>query len=458
VDPGSPWWIEDGNGVDTLEPPPPGAPASLDLRHSDSFTTTAGRSYPAGRLKRFFAGDLNRRLWDVPVRLPVLDLETIGGGLHPERMSGGKQTIGLRFLGRDGLEYEFRPIVKNPEGVLPRWMREGAVADALDDQMAAQFPFGAVVVSRLLDAVGVAAPRPVPAVMPNDPRLGQYRPMFAGRVGLFSVHPDEREGDRPGYGGYTRIIDSDDLYLDLGNNPGSSVDDRHFLRARLVDLLVGDWDRHSGQWRWGKDGTHWRAIPEDRDWAFARMDGLVGGLARIFVPRYVGFSAEYPAIGRLLEQADRIDHRVLNRLDRGQFLEVARQVQTTLTDSVIIHAVEALPPALLTLERENLVGALRARRDRLVEYADEFYLHVVKELRVFGFEHSADVVEFDQASREGARIRLRSGPSGPVRFERMIRREETREVVLFLDEGQDTIVGQRGLPFDVTVQKDARQE
>jgi hypothetical protein len=426
---------------------------------TDSFTTTAGRTYPAGRLKRFFAGDLNRHLWELPVRLPVLDLGSVGGGLHPVRITGGKQTVGLRLLGRNGLEYEFRPVVKNPATVLPRWMREGAVADALDDQMAAQFPFGAVVVAELLEAVGIQAPRPVPVVIPNDPRLGQYRAMFAGRVGLFSMHADEREGDRPGFGGYTRIVDSDEMYADVANNPESTFDDRHYLRARLIDLLVGDWDRHSGQWRWARDGNQWRAIPEDRDWAFARMDGLVGGLARLFVPRYVGFSAEFPAVKRLAEQADRVDHRVLNRLTREDFLATAREVQSLLTDSVLGAAVNRLPPAYLELERDGLVTALKSRRDQLVDYVGEYFRQIVRELQVFGFDNSSDVVEFDQVSDTAARVRVRSGGrTGPVRFMRMVDARDTREVVLYIDEARDQVVGGDNLPFKVSIAESPEAE
>jgi hypothetical protein len=318
--------------------------------------------------------------------------------------------------------------------------------------MAAQFPFGAVVVSRLLDAVGVVAPRPVAVVMPNDPRLGQYRPLFAGRVGLFSVHPDEREGNRPGYGGFTRIIDSDELYLDLDNNPGSSVDDKYYLRARLIDLLVGDWDRHSGQWRWARAGNAWRAIPEDRDWAFARMDGFVGGLARLFVPKYVGFSEKFPAVSRLAEQADRIDHRILGRLRLEDFLAAAREVQAALTDSVIEAAVGALPQAYVEVERTHLMNALMARRTELEEYTAQYYHHVMKEVRIYGFNNSADVVEFDQVTDSTARVRLHAGsPTGQVTFERIISARETREVELFIEEGKDQIKGDKDLPFKVTI-------
>ncbi len=460
VNPGTPWWVdEEGERVSAARTSPAiggDAPTvavtnTFALDNVDSFTVTAGRAYPAGRIRRFFAGDLNRHLWGIPVRLPVLDLGRAGGGLHPQKITGGQQTVGLRLLGRDGLEYEFRPIVKNPAGVLPRWMREGAIADLLDDQMAAQFPFGAVVVARLQQAAGIDAPRPVPVVMPNDARLGEFRPLFAGRVGLFSMHAEERSGKRPGFGGHAEISSSEDMYKDLLQNPESGFDDRYFLRIRLLDLVVGDWDRHSGQWRWARVGNRWRAIPEDRDWAFARMDGVLAKLSSMFLPRYVGFSDEFPPIRRLAEQATTIDHHVLNRLTREDFVATARELQAALSDSVIAAAVRSLPESYLTSEQDPLVRALTARRDALAEYAGDYYAYVMQELWVFGIAGTSDVVEFDRVSRAGARILVRTGgPAGAVRFERFVSAEETDEVVLHIDEARDSVVGGDGLPFKLS--------
>ncbi|HEV8125571.1 MAG TPA: hypothetical protein VGP80_15080 [Gemmatimonadales bacterium] len=439
-------------------------PDPVESRHlttpvvtNDSVTTTAGRAYPAGLVRRFFAGSLNRRLWEIPVRLPLLNLETAGGGLSPVRITGGEQTVGLRLLGFDSMGYDFRPIVKYPVPILPRWMWRSAVAAALDDQMAAQFPFGAVVVARLLDAAGIAAPTPVPVVMPDDPRLGPYRARFAGRVGLFAVHADERPVNQPGFAGYTRIVDSDTMYADLRRNPESSFDDQYYLRIRLIDMLVGDWDRHSGQWRWARDGNRWRAIPEDRDWAFARMNGVVGALAPLAYTQYVGFSPQLPPVKRLALQADHIDHRVLNRLDRQDFLAAARVVRFALTDSVIAAAVAALPPPYLALERERLVVALKARRDHLEEYSTEYYRYLARRLHLYGFATSADVVEFDQVSDSGGRVRLRSGgPNGPLRFERFVDARDTRELVLHIDKDQDRVLGNRDLPFKVSIEAGPR--
>jgi len=319
--------------------------------------------------------------------------------------------------------------------------------------MGAGFPLAGVAVAELAEALGIVAPRPVAVVMPNDDRLGQFRAMFAGRVGLLSVHADEREGERAGFGGYTKIINSDSLYLELRTAPGNSVDDRYFLRARLLDALVGDWDRHSGQWRWGRrtrgDSVVWRAIPEDRDWAFSRIDGMVGWGSRWLLPRYVGFSDRFPPASRLVKS---VDYRLLNRLERFEFLDVVNEVRSQLTDSVLAKAVETLPGPYLELERERLLTALKARRDHLSEYGEDFYRAVARTVYVRGFDGTQDQVEFQRISKERVRVILRSGgATGPIRFERMLDGRETRTVKLFIDSAQDQVVGNKDLPFKVEI-------
>jgi hypothetical protein len=460
--PDTPWWTE------PVDPPAEPAPTGEDLDFapeavpprilldgSDSVIAAPGRSYPAGRLRRFLAGDLNRHLWKVPIKLPVLDLDKVGGGLRPDRLFGGKQTIGLRFRGANGLEYEFRPMVKNAGPVLPQWVRAKWIHAALNDQMAAQFPMGALVVSSLQEAAGIAAPRPVPVIMPNEPTLGRYRAVFAGRVGLLSINANEREGSRPGFGGYRTIVSSEDVLDSLAANPLSGFDDRYYLKVRLLDMLVGDWDRHMGQWRWGRrlvDGkVSWRAIPEDRDWAFSRVDGVVGSLTRWVLPKYIGFSDQLPPVERLAASGTLIDHLVLNKLVLADFAAVARELQTTLSDSVITRAVGTLPPPYLELERENLIRGLRTRRDQLAEYAEEYYRLLARDLEISGVD-TTDVVEFQKVGEDQARVQVRVGPQGPVRFERLID-DVTRSVTLLIDPARDQVSGQDGLPFRVVMRK-----
>jgi hypothetical protein len=462
VTPGTPWWTDEERVavVDSSvrvapEPAPAAVPTRVLLHGTDSVTTTPGRTYPAGFFRRLFAGDLNRHLWQVPVRLPVLDLDSVAGGLHPTEIIGGKQTVGLRFTGRDGLEYDFRPVVKQAL-MLPERIREGPIGDLFEDQMAGQLPFSAVVVASLQDALEITAPRPVPVVMPNDPRLGQYRAMFAGRVGLFAVHADERSGDRRGFAGYTRIVDSDVAFDTVRKDMNSAFDAKTFLRIRLLDFIVGDWDRHAGQWRWGRrivEGrTTWRPIPEDRDWAFGHIDGFTAALARVVFPSYVGFGEKLPPISRLARSGREVDAKVLSQLERGEFVSAVRDVQAALSDSVVEAAVAQLPAPYVALDHDRLVGGIRARRQSLGEYAEKYYRHLAREVDVHAFAGSRDVAEFTRLNREQARLRLRSGgPEGRVTFERVFDERDTRVVRLFIDTGEDAVTGADDVPFDVEI-------
>jgi hypothetical protein len=459
--PGTPWWTEEKPvkpapvkvaGTDSLQPAPVAVPMRALLEGIDSVTTAPGRTYPAGPIKRFFLGDLNRHLWTVPVTLPVLDLEKVGGGLAPEETIGGRQTVGLRFKGRDGLEYDFRPVVKHGDPDFPKWLPRRLTMSVIDDQMAASFPLSGLIVARLAEALGIVAPRPVAVVVPNDAHLGEFRAMFAGRVGLLTVHANEREGNRAGFGGYTMIVNSDSLYQALHTDPKSFVDQRYFLRARLLDALVGDWDRHSGQWRWGRrmsgDSAIWRAIPEDRDWAFSRIDGMAAAASRWFLPRYVGFSDQFPAAKRLVLS---IDYRLLNRLEHADFLDVANEVQAELTDSVLAASVEALPPPYLELERDRLLAGLKARRDHLGEFGEAFYRAVAGQVNIRGFDNSEDIVAFERISKERVRVTLRTGGAeGPIRYQRLLDGRETKTVKIFIDT-QDRVEGNKALPFTVEI-------
>ena len=67
-----------------------------------------------------------------------------------------------------------------------------------------------------------------------------------------------------------------------------------YLTTRLVDLMIGDWDRHHDQLRWAEVEeaggiTRYVPIPRDRDYAFANYDGWMMEVARYFVSNAVSF-------------------------------------------------------------------------------------------------------------------------------------------------------------------------
>ena len=72
---------------------------------------------------------------------------------------------------------------------------------------------------------------------------------------------------------------TDGLYEKLKESSENFVDDTTLLKARLLDMLIADWDRHADQWKWGTTDTGkgklYYPVPRDRDQAFFNSDGLL---------------------------------------------------------------------------------------------------------------------------------------------------------------------------------------
>ncbi len=428
------------------------AAAQSELGTDGRVTVTPGAQYRAGWLHRLFFGAHYRELWATPIEVPVLDLDTFAGGLTPIRRGGGLQTKSLRLASNDGPVFVFRSVDKDPSAALPSSLRETLVEGIVQDQISAAHPAGALVVAPLLEAAGVLHANPRLAVMPDDPRLGEFRAEFAGLLGTIEIRPTEGSDDDPGFAGADRIIGTDDLFERLERGPENRVDSRSFLAARLLDIYLGDWDRHQDQWRWARFGEppfEWQPIPRDRDQAFTRLDGFLLWLARFNQPQLVGFGDEYPPMRNLTWNARDLDRRLLVDLERPVWDSIAGGLQARLTDSVIETAVERLPAAYRPLNGDALARALRRRRDRLRGASNAFYELLARHVDVHATDEDelVEVVRRDDALME---VTIRSGASNPY-YRRRLVGNETEEVRLYLHGGDDSVVVRGDAEHSITL-------
>ncbi len=237
---------------------------------NDSITVEAHPAYnEVSGLHRTLFGENYRKEWAAPTTLPVIKISQIEGGLTPTGRGGGHQSYSLRLKDKDGKEWVLRSVNKFPQVVLPAEVRETFAADIVIDAMSAQHPYSALVVPPIADAVHVPHSNPVIGYVAPDEKLGIYSKTFVGTVNLLEEREPLGKSDNT-----EKMMKQ--LTVDNDNNFDSAL----FLRARLLDVLVNDWDRHNDQWRFAPKkneygGKTYTAIPRDRDQVFYVNEGVL---------------------------------------------------------------------------------------------------------------------------------------------------------------------------------------
>ena len=201
------------------------------------------------------------------------------------------------MAGGDGRAYTFRSLHKEADRMLPEPLRGTMVGDVMRDLTSGTHPAAGVILPVLAEAAGVPHTTPRLVVMPDDPALGEFGKTFANLIGTIEEFPQAARGTTPGFMGATEIISSTQMWTKWMEGPENRFDSLAYLRARVLDLWVDNYDRHRGQWRWmrlpGKDD--WQPLPEDPDFVLIHRDGMVARIVRSQVPQYLLFSEHFPA-------------------------------------------------------------------------------------------------------------------------------------------------------------------
>ena len=411
-------------------------------------TIIPGEQYAASGFYEFWFGEHWREVWTTPIKVEVLDLDKFAGGLIPIERGGGMQTKSLRFEGKNGKIWKFRSIDKDPSKVLPEDLRESIAEDLVKDQISSANPYAALVVASLLDAVGVLDATPQLVFMPDDEKLGEYKIEFGGILGFIEEHPSKGEDDLPGFENAIDVKGTYNLFDYLAKKRNQKIDAEEFLKARLLDLIVGDWDRHMDQWRWAKyeeaEGKIWKPIPRDRDQAFSKYDGVFPFIAAYLVPQLNHFGEDYPQIEDLTWNGRFLDRRVLTDLDKKTWDSVTYYVQQKITDEVIDSAVKQLPPEVYEICVDEIASKLKSRRDNLQWASDELYGLVNKYTDVFCSDED-DYVEVNRQDDKSTIVSVfkRNKSSGEGKgeplFYKIFDNEITKDLRIHLNEGDDKV-------------------
>jgi len=244
-------------------------------------------------------GERYRKYYGTEVKVPTVNLDSLMGGLEPVKKGGGHQSKSLRLRAKDGREYVMRALRKSAELYLQSMafqdqyvlddLKETYTQELLQDFYTGSHPYGPFTTAKLSDAVGIYHTNPVLYYVPKQPALKEFNDSFGDELYMIEEHTGDGHGDLASFGYSNELKSTDSMLEDLRDDEQYEVDKDLYLRARLFDMVLGDWDRHVDQWRWAefkeKDKTIYRPVPRDRDQVFSKMgDGALMNLATRIIP------------------------------------------------------------------------------------------------------------------------------------------------------------------------------
>ncbi len=421
--------------------------------YTDSLVTVLpqGVKYRKGKLKRYLMGDNYREEWMQPVTVPMFDIDNEKGGLEIIKRGGGKQTKSLRMEDKDGRQWVLRSIEKDPTTGIPDAFYMGLSAELVMDAVSSSIPYSTLCVPPIADAVGIYHTNPKIYYLPDDPRLRKYRKDLASGLYVFEERPAGNRTDVESFGRSEEIVSSLQMLEEVADNTKNYVDQPFFLKSRIIDVFINDWDRHEDQWRWAtfNEGkrTKYRAIPRDRDQTFFVTEGLIYRIAsqRWAYWKNQGLDYDVNDMAGLTFNARYLDRRFLNELTLEDWINTAKIMQSQLTDSVIRNAVYKMPQNVAEISGEEIIARLKARRDNLPGLAERHYLTIAKKVDVVGSneDEQFEVERLENGETKVTVYELKRGEKVNVYYSRLFKPDETKEICLYGLEGEDkfTVTG-----------------
>ena len=381
--------------------------------------------------------------------MPYLDFATEQGGLTPMLKGGGNQTISLRLLNKDSVQFVLRSVNKNPRGAIPEPLFNTFAEDLVKDQISTAHPYGALAIPKMAETLNLFHTTPTLFYTPRSNILGPYQEEFGDMLGMLEIRPDEDLSEFERFGYSENVVSTKTMFRHLEEDNDNEVDKKMFLKTRLFDMLINDWDRHEDQFRWSEfkkadKGSVFKPVARDRDQVFTKYDGVIPYLMsrKWGMRNFQDFQKEIKDVIGLNLPARHVDRALLSGLSKDEWLAEAESIKRQLTDEVLKEALHQMPPEIVEISGEEIFSKLKARRDDIQNWAREYYQVLAAEVDISGSnKHELFLVE--RISKNETRVRVfKRKKDGAVKqelFNRTFHDNETEEIRIYAKGGEDSI-------------------
>ncbi|TVZ50987.1 calcineurin-like phosphoesterase family protein [Dokdonia sp. Hel_I_53] len=426
---------------------------------SSSFPKTKIASvYPAESVVKSakyekFWGKHYRYVYGVPVEAPVAILDTLYGGLKVERAGGGNQTLSLRLVTKDDKEFNMRAIAKDPIAFLKSAgyndlnaddYFEGTVpATIIEDFYTAAHPYGAFAIPRLAGSIKINHTHPKLYFVPKQKALGEFNETHGNLLYMIVEKPDGDFSNSHMFSNSKEVESTPDLFEEIREDEQNKLDERVYIRARIFDMLIGDWDRHEDQWRWAqsqideKDGiTNYIAVPRDRDQVFANFDGSFLERLQKFMSgtrQFGKYGPNIPYIEQFSRSAINLDRALVQRSDWSVWEEEIKFIQDRITPEVVSKAFSEAPKEIQDDIWKGIQDDLLSRKRNLNDIVTRYYDHFMTFQTLKGTDKDDHFV-ITNTPEGGVHVtahRIKDGEKGTLLFDRYFSPSQTKDLWIY---------------------------
>jgi hypothetical protein len=321
------------------------AQPNISLSQTDSVTIAADSELQASGLHRFLFGSLWRDVWATPVKVEILNLDSSDDNLTFDsillRTHEGADSHSLIFKDKNGNTYTFTPINQDSTSSLPPELTVLLPRKIVNDQISTLNPFASLLVAPILQTAGLAFREARLIYLPNNKNINEYHLQAGERLGIL-------EG--PWCSQFTNIkphrsdlFETSSMLESLENDLHNKVDELQYLKARLIDILLGDWDRSEDHWHWLKVQTPtniiWEPVPLTHRQAFVRLNGLLPTIADLALPQLEHCGENISSVENTTMTGRSLDRRLLISYPKQTWDSLANWIQIQISDSVIMQAI-----------------------------------------------------------------------------------------------------------------------
>ncbi|MEY8850118.1 metallophosphoesterase [Psychroserpens sp. XS_ASV72] len=396
-------------------------------------------------------GERYRDVYSRKITAKVATLDTLYGGLEVVRPGGGHQTRSIRLKTKDGRELNMRALRKSAtqylqtvlfkEDYVQEEFEKTAIESLIYDFYTAAHPYAFMAIPDLSNAAQVYHTNPKIFYIPKHKHLGKYNENYGNELYMIEERPEENYTDERNFGYADDLESTHDIIEKIREDEKHKIDENAFVRARLFDMLVGDWDRHQDQWRWAQfdhenGDNYYKPIPRDRDQVFSNFDGALLGLMRQLsgsANQLQVYDEELKNLEWMNAAGIKLDRILIQESEKDTWLKQAKFLQEHVTDEVIDVAFSKVPKEVQDETLEDIKEKLKGRRSNLLDIAERYY-NILNELVILCGTDKDDYIEIKRIGDKKTQIiisRIIDGEKGEVLVDRIFDRDVTKEIWVY---------------------------